>query len=211
MLILHDYRPSQNAWKIRVLLGLLNLPYQTREVSIFEGAGQTDAFLKLNPTGAVPVLELEDGQAIAESNAILTYLADGTAFLPSDRFGRAKVGQWLCFEQYNVEPVIGSLRFWTLTGRLKRNAAMVPAKQEAAIKTLTALDRSLADRAWLVSDGLSIADLSVYAYIHLAGDCGIDLSSYPAVSTWLAQVGEAIGRGFPVYPYSLDPHSQVTD
>ena len=160
MLILHDYRPSQNAWKIRVLLGLLDLPYETREVAIFQGQGQTEDFLKLNPTGAVPVLELEDGQAIAESNAILAYLADGTEFLPSDRFGRAKVGQWLCFEQYNVEPVIGSLRFWTLTGRLKRNAAMVPAKREAAGKTLTALDRGLAGRAWLVGQRLSIADQS---------------------------------------------------
>ena len=211
MLILHDYRPSQNAWKIRVLLGLLNLPYETREVSIFEGEGQTDAFLKLNPTGAVPVLQLEDRRAIAESNAIMEYLADGSAFLPSDRYGRAKVGQWLCFEQYNVEPVIGSLRFWTLTGRLKRNAAMVPAKQEAAIKTLTALDRSLAGGAWLVGERLTIADLSVYAYTHLAGDCGINLSTYPAVCSWLARVSEAIGTSFAAYPYKLDPHSQVTD
>jgi glutathione S-transferase len=211
MLILHDYRPSQNAWKIRVLLGLLDLPFETREVSIFEGEGQTDAFLKLNPTGAVPVLELEDGQAIAESNAILGYLADGSEFLPAARFDRAKVGQWLCFEQYNVEPVIGSLRFWTLTGRLKRNAAMVPAKQEAAVKTLAALDRSLAGGAWLVGERLSIADVSVYAYTHLAGDCGIDLSIYSAVSAWLARVGEAIGNDFPVHPYSLDPHSQVTN
>ena len=95
MLILHDYRPSQNAWKIRVLLGLLDLPCETREVSIFQGQGRSEDFLKLNPTGAVPVLELEDGESIAESNAILGYLADGTEFLPADRFGRAKVGQWL--------------------------------------------------------------------------------------------------------------------
>jgi glutathione S-transferase len=103
------------------------------------------------------------------------------------------------------------LRFWTLTGRLKRNAAMVPAKQAAAGKTLTALDRNLAGRAWLVGQHFSIADLSVYAYTHLVGDCGIDLSTYPAVEDWSARVGEAIGRGFPVYPYSLDPHSQLTD
>jgi len=211
MLILHDYRPSQNAWKIRVLLGLLDLPYETREVTIFEGEGQTEAFLKLNPTGAVPVLQLEDGRAIAESNAIMAYLADGTAFLPADRFSRAKVGQWLCFEQYNVEPVIGSLRFWTLTGRLKRNAAMVLAKREAAVKTLTVLDRSLAGSTWLVGERFSIADLSVYAYTHLAGDCGIDFSTYPAVSAWLGRVGEALGRVFPVYPYSVDPYSLVTD
>jgi glutathione S-transferase len=157
------------------------------------------------------VLQLEDRRAIAESNAIMEYLADGSAFLPSDRYGRAKVGQWLCFEQYNIEPVIGSLRFWTLTGRLKRNAAMVPAKQEAAIKTLTALDRSLAGRAWLVGERLTIADLAVYAYTHLARDCGIELPTFPAVWSWLARVSEAIGTSFPTYPYTLDPHSQVTD
>src|ERR1700712_3699163 len=101
MLILHDYRPSQNAWKVRVLLGLLKVPYETREISIFEGEGQADAFFQLNPTGAVPVLQLEDGRAIAESNAIMEYLADSSTFLPSERYCRAKVGQWLCFEQYN--------------------------------------------------------------------------------------------------------------
>src|SRR5215469_8134883 len=145
MLRLYDYLPSQNAWKIRVLLRLLGIPYETQEVPIFEGAGQTDAFLKLNPSGAVPALELEDGRALSESNAILQFLADGTDFLPSDRFGRAKVAQWLSFEQYYIEPVIGSLRFWTLTGRLKRNAAMVPDKQETATKALRALDRFLTD------------------------------------------------------------------
>jgi glutathione S-transferase len=211
MLILHDYRPSQNGWKVRALLGLLDLPYETREVSIFQGEGQTEAFLSMNPTGAVPVLELEDGQAIAESNAIMAYLAEGTELLPSDRFGRAKVAQWLCFEQYNVEPVIGSLRFWTLTGRLRRNAAMVPAKREAALKTLTALNRSLVARTWLMGERLSIADLSVYAYTHLAGDCDFDLSAYPALEGWLARVAECVGRRFPVYPYSVDPHSHLID
>jgi glutathione S-transferase len=211
MLTLHDYLPSQNAWKIRVLLGLMRLPYKTHEVSIFEGAGQNDAFLKLNPTGAVPVLQLEDGRAITESNAILGYLAESSEFLPTDRFERAKVQQWLCFEQYNVEPVIGSLRFWTLTGRLKRNGALVAGKQEAASKTLQALERHLADRTWLVSMCFSIADLSIFAYTHLAADCGIDLSTYPAVSRWLARVAETIGPGYPVHPYSIDPRSRVSD
>ena len=211
MLILHDYLPSQNAWKIRVLLGLLQLPYETHEVSIFEGAGQDDAFLKLNPTGAVPVLQLEDGRSIAESNAILGYLAEGSEFLPTDRFERAKVGQWLCFEQYNVEPVIGSLRFWTLTGRLKRNAALVAGKQEAASKALRALERHVEGRTWLTGTRLSIADISVFAYTHLAADCGIELSAYPAVGAWLARVSESIGPGFPVHPYSIDPHSQIVD
>ncbi|MCP3716239.1 glutathione S-transferase family protein [Paraburkholderia sp. CNPSo 3281] len=211
MLRLYDYLPSQNAWKIRVLFHLLGVPYTTQEISIFEGAGQTDAFLKLNPSGAVPALELEDGRALSESNAILQFLADGTDFLPSDRFGRAKVAQWLSFEQYYIESVIGSLRFWTLTGRLKRNAAMVPAKQETATKALRALDRSLADATFLVGDRLSIADISVYAYTHLAGDVGIDLPAYPALAAWLSRVAAEIGPNNPVHPYTIDPHAIVRD
>ncbi|MEZ2329803.1 glutathione S-transferase family protein [Mesorhizobium sp. RCC_202] len=207
MLTLYDYLPSQNAWKIRVLLGLLGTAYETRIISIFEGESHTDAFLKLNPAGAVPVLGLENGEAIAESNAILTYLAEGSPYLPSDRFRRAKVMQWLFFEQYHVEPVIGSLRYWTLTGRLERNQAMVAGKREAGLRTLAALERSLADTAFLVGDALTVADIAVYAYSHRAEDCGFMLADYPAVSGWMERVGEAIGPDYPVYPYSIDPHS----
>jgi len=201
MLTLHDYLPSQNGWKVRVLLGLLDLPYASRIVSIFEGESHTDAFLKLNPAGAVPVLELEDGNAIAESNAILVYLAESTPYLPAERTPRAKVMQWLFFEQYNVEPVIGSLRFWTLTGRLERNQAMVAGKREAGARTLAALERSLAGAPFLVGNALTIADIAVYAYSHRAEDCGFSLTDYPAVSAWIGRVSDAIGPGYPVHPY----------
>lgn len=207
MLTLHDYLPSQNGWKARVLLGLLNIPYDSHLVSIFEGESHTDAFLKLNPAGAVPVLELEDGRAIAESNAILIYLAEGTSFLPADRYVKAKVMQWLFFEQYHVEPVIGSLRFWTLTGRLERNQAMVTAKREAGARTLAALERSLTDTQFLVGDTLTIADIAVYAYSHLAEDCGYALADFPAVLAWMGRVADAIGPGYPVHVYGIDPHS----
>jgi len=213
MLTLHDYLPSQNAWKVRVLLGLLETPYQTRPVSIFEGESRTEAFLGLNPAGAVPVLELEDGRVIAESNAILTYLAEGTRFLPDDRYLRAKVMQWLFFEQYYVEPVIGSLRFWTLTGRLGQYAAMVEGKRQTAARALGALQRAL-DTAgflvggnFLVGDSCTIADIAVYAYSHRAEDAGISLADYPAVTAWFSRVAHAIGPGYPVHPYSIDPHS----
>ncbi|TGQ69657.1 glutathione S-transferase family protein [Mesorhizobium sp. M00.F.Ca.ET.186.01.1.1] len=207
MLTLHDYLPSQNGWKARVLLGLLKIPYQTRIVSIFEGESHSDAFLALNPAGAVPVLQLADGQAIAESNAILTYLAEGTTYLPADRYRRAKVMQWLFFEQYHVEPVIGSLRFWTLTGRLERNKGMVEAKRAAGARTLAALDRGLADTAFLVGNQLSIADIAVYAYSHRAEDCGFRLADYPALPGWVGRVRDAIGTDHPVCPYSIDTHS----
>ena len=209
MLTLYDYLPSQNAWKIRVLLGLLGIGYETRKVSIFEGESRTEAFLKLNPAGAVPVLAVENGQAIAESNAILTLVAEGTSYLPADRLARAKVMQWLFFEQYYVEPVIGSLRFWTLTGRLERNQALVAGKREAGVRALGALERSLRDTPFLVGDTLTIADIAVYAYAHRAEDCGFSLADYPAVEAWVERVGEAIGEGYPVHPYSIDPHSRA--
>lgn len=207
MLTLHDYLPSQNGWKVRVVLGLLKIPYNSRMVSIFEGESHTDAFLKLNPAGAVPVLELEDGRAIAESNAILIYLAEDTPLLPADRYTNAKIMQWLFFEQYHVEPVIGSLRFWTLTGRLERNQAMVTAKREGAARTLAALERSLADTPFLAGDDLTIADIAVYAYGHRAQDCGFLLTDYPGFFAWTGRVQEAIGPGYPVHPYAIDPHS----
>ena len=207
MLTLHDYLPSQNGWKARVLLGLLKIPYESRMVSIFEGESHTDAFLKLNPAGAVPVLELEDGRAIAESNAILISLAQGTPLLPADRFRHAKVMQWLFFEQYYVEPVIGSLRYWTLTGRLERNQAMVQAKREAGVRTLAALERSLAAAPFLVGNDLTIADIAVYAYSHRAEDCGFSIADYPMLMAWIDRVRDAIGPDYPVHPYSNDPHS----
>jgi len=207
MLTLHDYLPSQNAWKVRVLLGLLGMPYQTRPVSIFEGESRTEAFLGLNPAGAVPVLELEDGRAIAESNAILSYLAEGTRLLPSDRYLRAKVMQWLFFEQYYVEPVIGSLRFWTMTGRLGQHAAMVEGKRQTAARALTALQRALNTADFLAGSSFTIADIAVYAYSHRAEDAGISLADFPAITAWFDRVANAIGPGYPVHPYSIDPHS----
>ncbi|MBX5168109.1 MULTISPECIES: glutathione S-transferase family protein [unclassified Rhizobium] len=207
MFTLHDYLPSQNGWKVRVLLGLLDMPYISREVSIFEGECRTEAFLKLNPVGAVPVLELDNGRAIAESNAILTFLAEGTRFLPSDRYRRAKVMQWLFFEQYHVEPVIGSLRFWTLTGRLERNQSMIAGKRDAANRALAALERDLTDSPFVVGEELSIADIAVYAYSHRAEDCSFSLAVYPAFAAWCGRVRDAIGPDYPVHLYSMDPHS----
>lgn len=209
MFTLHDYLPSQNGWKVRVLLGLLDMPYRSRNVSIFEGESRTETFLKLNPVGAIPVLELEDGRPIAESNAILTYLAEATRFLPSDGYKRAKVMQWLFFEQYHIEPVIGSLRFWTLTGRLEHNQNMIAGKREAATRALAAINRGLTDSLFLVGEDLTIADIAVYAYSHRAEDCGFSLAAYPAFMAWSGRVRYAIGADYPVYPYSIDPYSDA--
>jgi len=208
MLTLYDYLPSQNGWKVRVLLGLLSIPYCAKIVSIFEGESRTEAFLRLNPAGAVPALELEDGRALAESNAILTYLAEGTPFLPEERYLCAKTMQWLAFEQYYVEPVIGTLRYWTMTGKLERNAGpMVQSRRETATRAFGALERSLTNAAFLVGKRCTIADISVYAYGHRAEDAGCDLAPYPAFRTWLTRVSDVIGPGYPVHPYRIDPRA----
>ena len=201
MLTLHEYAPSQNAWKVRALLGLLGIPFRSQPVAIFAGESRTPAFLAKNPVGAIPVLELEDGRTIAESNAILCYLGEGTRFMPTDRYARAKAMQWLFFEQYYVEPVIGSLRFWTLTGRLEINAALVPGKREAAVRALAALERTLGASLFLAGTEFTIADIAAYAYAHLAGDCAFPLAGFPAIARWVDRVGGIIGPGHPVIPY----------
>ena len=118
MLTLFDYLPSQNAWKVRLLLNHLGLAYTTVPISIFEGEGRRLKEQRINPTGKVPAIRLEDGSVLAESNAILSYLADGTQYLPVERFARAKVHQWLSFEQEHIEANVGGLRYWTMTGKL---------------------------------------------------------------------------------------------
>lgn len=201
MLTLHDYLPSQNGWKVRTLLNLLGLEYHLREVDIFAGESRTEAYFRLNPVGAVPALELGDGRAIAESNAILAYLADATPFLPDDRFHRAKVLQWMFFEQYYVEPTIGSLRFWTLTGRLGVNAALVDGKRQTAERALKAMERELGASTFFCGEIFSIADIALYAYAHLAHEADFSLAPHPAVRAWIARVAKVIGPDCPVHYY----------
>jgi glutathione S-transferase len=198
-----------NGWKVRVLLGQLGVAYQSKPVAIFSGASRTPEFLNLNPVGAIPVLELEDGRALAESNAILFFLATGTRFLPAERYAQAKVMQWLFFEQYYVEPTIGTLRFWTLTGRLEHNAGgLVDSRRDSGGRALSALERSLQSAPFLVEGCLTIADIAVYAYSHRAEEAGFALKGYPAVSGWINRVANLIGPGYPVHPYG--PEAQLS-
>ena len=208
MMTLYDYLPSRNAWKVRQLLQHLALPHRTVEVSIFEGEGRTPEFLALNPTGKVPVLQLDDGRALAESNAILAFLADGTPYLPSDPFARAKVHQWLSFEQENVEAVIGSLRHWTMTGKLaRRSVEMVEAKRKGALRTLALLDRELAQRAFIAGEHYTIADIALFAYASRAEEAGVSLTPFAAFRAWVARVEAQPGFLARLHPYSIDPHS----
>ena len=208
MLTLYDYLPSRNAWKVRQLLHHLERPYRQVLVSIFEGEGRTPGFLRINPAGRVPALELEDGRALAESNAILAFLADGTQYLPGDAYERARVHQWLSFEQEQVESVIGALRHWTLTGKLSRRLPeLVAMKRQAGQRSLALLDRELAGRPFIAGDRYTIADISIYAYASLAGDAGLSLAPHPHFRAWVARV-EAQPRFLAQgWDYSIDPHS----
>ena len=208
MLTLYDYLPSQNAWKVRLLLSHLGTPYRTVPISIFEGEGQAPWFLAINPTGKVPALQLEDGRTLAESNAILAYLADGTPYLPSDRFTRAKVHQWLSFEQENVESVIGSLRHWTMTGKLaRRGPDIVEAKRAGAGRSLQRLDEALSRTPFLVGDDYTIADMAVFAYASRAEEADVSLEPFPAVRAWIKRVEAQPGFLHEMHPYEIDPHS----
>ena len=208
MLTLYDYLPSRNAWKVRQLLHHLDRPYRQVLVSIFEGEGRSPGFLRINPSGRVPAIELEDGRVLAESNAILAYLADGTGYLPADPYERARVHQWLSFEQEQVESVIGALRHWTLTGKLQRRLPeLVAMKRAGGENSLALLDRELATRPFIAGERYTIADISVYAYAGLAGDAGLSLAPHANFRAWMARV-EAQPRFLAQsWDYSIDPHA----
>jgi glutathione S-transferase len=208
MLTLYDYLPSRNAWKIRQLLAHLGTPYRSEFVAIFDGAGQQPDYLRISPTGTVPAIRLDDGRSLAESNAILTFLAEGTPYLPSDAFARAKVQQWLSFEQERIESVIGALRHWTLTGKLaRRPAELVTMKRESGLHSLALLDAQLATRAFIAGDTYTIADISVFAYTALADEAGLALAPHAYIRAWIERVRAQPGFLDAVVPYSIDPHS----
>jgi glutathione S-transferase len=208
MLTLFDYLPSQNAWKVRQLLAHLDLRYRTETVAIFEGEGRRPAFLRVSPTGTVPAIRLDDGRTLAESNAILAFLADRSAYLPADAFGRAKVMQWLSFEQERVESTIGALRHWTLTGKLARRAVdLVATKRAAGLHALALLEAELATRDFIAGDAYTIADISLFAYASRAEEAGLPLEPYPAFGCWLDRVRRQPGHLAQTWPYAIDPHS----
>ena len=208
MLTLFDYLPSQNAWKVRQLLHHLDRPYRTQLVGIFEGEGQRKEYLAINPTGAVPAIRLDDGRVLAESNAILDFLAADTPYLPADRFARAKVRQWLSFEGNYVEPAIGTLRHWIMTGKdARRPRELVESRRGASLKALGVLDRELARRAFVAGDAYTIADISLFAYVSRADEAKLPLPEFANVVAWIERVRAQPRFLATTHPYSIDPHS----
>jgi glutathione S-transferase len=200
---LFTYGGSANGYKIELALAQLGRArereYERVEVEIFAGEAQTPAFLARNPGGRVPLLELDDGVCIAESNAILWHVARGSRLAPASAMEETCTVSWLCFEQNAIEPVIGSARYWRLTGRDHDRADEIARRIAQGRRSLAELDVALRDRAFLLGDRYSIADIAVYAYAHLAGDVGIDLADTPHVAAWCrrieAQPGYFAGPG----------------
>ncbi|HJZ87946.1 MAG TPA: glutathione S-transferase family protein [Polyangia bacterium] len=185
---LYDYLSSGNCYKVRLLLTQLGLRFERVEIDIMRGQTRTPEFLRKNPNGRVPLLELPDGRLLAESNAILFYLADDTLFMPEDRFLRAKMLEWMCFEQYSHEPNIATVRFWMHAGWADQRREQIEAKRELGYAALGVMERHLAGRAFFVGERYSIADIALYAYTHVAAEGGFSLKEYPEVRDWLARV-----------------------
>ena len=195
MLRLYDNHLSGNGYKPRLLLAHLGRAYERVEVDTLKGETRTPEFLARNPNGRIPVLELEDGTCLAESNAILFYLAEGSRFLPSDRLARALTLQWMFFEQYSHEPFIAVARHWIqhleMTEAQRRE---LPVRQEGGRAALAVMERCLGRTDWFGGEAMSIADVALYAYTHVADEGGFDLTGFPRVRAWLDRVAGQPGH-----------------
>ncbi|QCF26931.1 glutathione S-transferase family protein [Hydrocarboniclastica marina] len=194
---LYDDPRSGNGYKVRLLLALLGEQYQYIPIDILRGDSRTDEFLQKNLNGRIPLLELDNGSFLPESNAILYYLAQGSKYWPTGCFEQAQVVQWLCFEQYSHEPNIATPRFWlTIKGMddTPFNHELLAQKQKAGNQALAVMDEHLRSRQFFVGERYTIADIALYAYTHEADEGGFDLALYPAVVAWLKRVSEQPGH-----------------
>jgi glutathione S-transferase len=190
MITLYDYLPSGNGYKVRLLLTLLGLPYRLIQKNIIKGETRSPDFLALNPNGRIPLVLLEDGRKLAESDAIIFYFAEATRFLPTDRYQRAEALQWMFFEQYSHEPYVAVARFLLIHPEAvpPERLAELGARQKGGYAALDVMERHLAGRRYFVGDAISIADIALYAYTHVADEGGFDLARYPAIRGWLERV-----------------------
>ncbi|MDO6461593.1 glutathione S-transferase family protein [Granulosicoccaceae sp. 1_MG-2023] len=180
---------SGNCYKIKLLLSLLGQDHEWQHVDILAGESETPEFLAMNPNGKIPVLVLDDGETLSESNAILHYLAEGTEFLPDGRLQRARVLQWQFFEQYSHEPYIAVARFiHKYLGLPDDKRADYEARQAGGYKALRVMENQLEITPYLAGRHYTIADISLYAYTHVAREGGFDLTPFPAVCSWLGKV-----------------------
>ena len=193
-MLLYDSSVSGNCYKVRLLFAHLGLSYERRECSVVDRSNRAEILGDLNPALRVPTLILDDGRPLAESHAILWYFAEGSPYLPDERFERAKVLQWLCFEQYDLEPTIAVVRFWVAFSDTPPAAEAIDERRRAGYRALDGLERGLSAAPFLVGGRYTLADLALYGYTHVAHQGGFDLSGYPAIRGWLERVAAQPGH-----------------
>lgn len=189
-LLLYNAQVSGNCYKARLLLAQLGVDYERREIDVIDRSGRADLLGEVNPALQVPTLVLDNGRPLAESNAILWYLGLGTRYLADDDFDRAKVLQWMFFEQYSHEPNIAVVRYWVSIAADSPRESVIEARRKAGYEALDAMERELVGRQFLVADSY----IALYAYTHVAEEGGFDLSSYPAIGRWLDRVAAQPGH-----------------
>ena len=192
---LYNSAVSGNCYKVRLLLAHLGIAYETEELSVIDRSNRSEVLGELNPGLRVPTIVLDDGRPLAESNAILWYFGDGTRYVPEDAYERAQVLQWQFFEQYSHEPNIAVARFWkTYSGQPEKFERQRERLLAGGYAALAAMERHLDGRTFLVADDYSLADISLYAYTHVAHEGDFDLDSYPAIRAWLDRVAAQPGH-----------------
>jgi glutathione S-transferase len=192
-MLLYDSEVSGNCYKVRLLLAHLGLEYERYPMDVVDRSNRKEVLGDLNPGLRVPTLVLDDGRALGESGAILWYLADGSEYVPEDEFDRAKVLQWMFFEQYSHEPYVAVPRFW-LTHGIDVDSETLAERRRVGYLAFDAMEPHLAGHEYLAGDGYSIADIALYAYTHVAHEGGFDLEAYPAIGAWLARVAAQPGH-----------------
>ncbi len=186
---LYDFLPSGNGYKVRLLLNQLQIPFELIQLDLLQQETRTPEFLAKNPNGKIPLLEIELDKFIAESNAILYYLSLGTEYFPQDKYQQALVIQWLCFEQYSHEPNIATSRYWiSILKRSEKYREQLQQKQKLGYAALNVMEQHLKDHDFFVANKYTIADISLYAYTHVAEEGGFNLDRFPAINTWLKKI-----------------------
>jgi glutathione S-transferase len=194
-MLLYDSPVSGNCYKVRLLLAHLGIPYERQTVDVIDRSNRRELLGHLNPGLTVPTLVLDDGRPLGESAAILWYFGEGTRFVPEDAYERAQVLQWMFFEQYQLEPTIAVVRFWVAySGRAEEFEPERPAKMKGGERALRRLERGLEGRDYLVGESLTLADLALYGYTHVAEEGGFSLEPYPSVRAWLDRVAAEPGH-----------------
>jgi glutathione S-transferase len=193
--LLYNSPISGNCYKVRLLLAHLGIAYERRDVDVLDRSGRPELLGGLNPALRVPTVVLDDGRPLAESNAILWYFGGRSRFVPGDAYERAQILQWQFFEQYEHEPTLAVVRFWlAYSGEPQRYAERIESRRAGGYRALDAMERHLAGRDWLVGGAMTLADISLYAYTHVAPEGGFELERYPAIRVWLARVAAEPGH-----------------